>query len=77
MILFPAPEDYQAVNASYAIPIGSTELFVNFSIASDSVTENPESLQVTLSDPSVGATITDAMSTVNIIDQQGMIDKQD
>lgn len=74
-----APGDYQAVNASYTILIGSTELFVNFSIASDSVTENPESLQVTLSDPSLGATITDsdAVSTVNIIDQQGMMNIQE
>lgn len=73
--LLSAPDDYQAVNASYTIPVGSTELFVNFSIASDSVTENPESLRVTLSDPSVGATIADldAVSTVNVIDQQGMM----
>lgn len=70
--LLLAPGDYQPINASYTIPIGSTELFVNFSIASDSDIENPESLQVTLSDPSIGATITDAVSTMNIIDQQGM-----
>lgn len=72
---FPAPEDYQAVNTSYIVPIGSTELFVNFSIASDSITENPESLRVALSDPSIGATIIDTVATVNIIDEQGMMNK--
>ena len=45
---------------------------MNFTIANDSVIENPESLRVTLSDPSIGATIIDAISTVNIIDQQGI-----
>ena len=65
--------DYQPINASYTIPTGSTEHFVHLRIENDSNAENPESLQITLGSPSVDATIMDAISTVNIIDQQGML----
>jgi hypothetical protein len=62
--------DYTSTSATATIPAGQTCVNVSFPILDDATSENPETFNVTLSNPS-GATISDNTGVVTILDNDG------